>query len=593
MTAETGALARNRHGRATAATPSGRGAHLGYRPALDGLRAVAVLAVMLYHGGVSWTVGGFLGVDVFFVLSGFLITSLLVKEWSRTGRIGLRAFWLRRARRLLPAVILMLLAVLAYAVVVPQQQAGLRGASLSTLAYVSNWWFMLSGQSYFAQFVEPSMLRHTWSLAIEEQFYILFPLVLVALLGRLRLRTPTLRVVLLGGAITSAVLMAALYDPASDPSRAYYGTDTRMQALLLGAVLALSPSLLRPRKALYARVGGRLVPVPGAGLLGVVALGGLLAMVVVARELAPWMYRGGFLLAAALSAVVIASVTAAPRSALGRVLSWRPVVAVGVLSYGLYLWHWPVFIALSHDRTGLDGPSLLFARFAVTGVLALVSFRLVEEPIRTQRLQRRFTPTQWSRTVVAATVGVVAATLLSTASAEPVGGRRKQPVVAPLPCRTRRVDFGRCSSSVTPRRTGCATSTATGWTGSPSAAVPSWAAARSSRSGTRTARRSRTSRRVRTGNPGGPRRWPGRSQTWWCSCWGSASSTTAASTAGSWSSARPSTASDCTGRWTGGESSCRRTPGTSRSRPSCAMGSAPMPRTRPPGSPTTPTASGG
>ena len=414
MTAETDE-------RSIPATSTGRGAHLGYRPALDGLRAVAVLAVMLYHGGVSWAAGGFLGVDIFFVLSGFLITSLLVKEWTRTGRIGLRAFWLRRARRLLPAMLLVLLAVAAYSVAVPQPQSRLRGDSLATLGYVSNWWFMLSGQSYFAQFVAPSPLRHTWSLAIEEQFYILFPLLLVALLGSARLRVPALRVVLLGGAIASAALMAALYDPLSDPSRAYYGTDTRMQALLLGAVLALSPAFLTPAKRLYTRVGGRLVRLPGIGLLGVLALGGLLVMVGVARELAPWMYHGGFLLAAALSAVVIASVTAAPRSALGRVLSWRPVVAVGVVSYGLYLWHWPVFIALNHERTGLDGPSLLIVRFAVTGALAYASFRLVEEPIRTQRLQRWFTPTQWARTVGVTMVAVVATMLLTTASAQPVG----------------------------------------------------------------------------------------------------------------------------------------------------------------------------
>ncbi len=427
MTAETDE-------RSVPATTSGRGAHLGYRPALDGLRAVAVVAVMLYHGGVSWTSGGFLGVDIFFVLSGFLITSLLVKEWTRTGRIGLRAFWLRRARRLLPAMLLVLLAVAAYAAVIPLAQSRLRGDALATLAYVSNWWFMLSGQSYFAQFVAPSPLRHTWSLAIEEQFYILFPLLLVALLGTARLRVPALRIVLLGGAIGSAGLMAALYDPLSDPSRAYYGTDTRMQALLLGAVLALSPSILKPSKRLHTSVGGRLVRVPGIGLLGVLALAGLLVMVVVARELAPWMYHGGFFLAAALSAVVIASVTAAPRSALGRVLSWRPMVAVGVVSYGLYLWHWPVFIALNHERTGLDGPSLLIVRFAVTGALAYVSFKLVEEPIRTQRLQRWFTPTQWARTVGVTMVAVVAAMLLTTASAQPVGespraaGGRPDPV---------------------------------------------------------------------------------------------------------------------------------------------------------------------
>jgi peptidoglycan/LPS O-acetylase OafA/YrhL len=419
--------------RETTRMSSVRGAHLGYRPALDGLRAVAVVAVMLYHGGVSWTAGGFLGVDIFFVLSGFLITSLLVKEWRRTGRIGVVAFWLRRARRLLPAVLLVLLAVAAYAVVAPQTQSTLLGDSLSTLGYVSNWWFMLSGQSYFAQFVEPSALRHTWSLAIEEQFYILFPLLLVALLGRLRLQMATVRAVLLAGAIGSAALMAVLHDPLSDPSRAYYGTDTRAQGLLLGAALALSPTLLEPAKPLYGRIGGRLIRLPSRSLLGVLALGGLLAMVVAARELAPWMYRGGFFLAAGLSAVVIASVTAAPRSALGRVLSWQPLVAVGVLSYGLYLWHWPVFVALNHERTGLEGAPLLVVRFAVTGVLAYLSYTLVEEPIRTQRLQQRFTPTQWARAVGATMAAVVAATLVASAAAQHLSGSPLQSAGRPSP----------------------------------------------------------------------------------------------------------------------------------------------------------------
>ncbi|GAA4388551.1 acyltransferase family protein [Ornithinibacter aureus] len=413
--------------------PAGRGAHLGYRPALDGLRAVAVIVVMLYHGGVSCAAGGFLGVDVFFVLSGFLITSLLVKEWRRTGRIDVIAFWVRRARRLLPAVLVVVFAVAVYGFVAPQPQSRLLGDALSTLGYVSNWWFMISGQSYFAQFVEPSALRHTWSLAIEEQFYILFPLLLVAMLGRLRLRAGAVRTVLLAGAIGSAALMAFLHDPLADPSRAYYGTDTRAQALLLGAALALSPSLLAPARPLYSRIGGRLVRLPTRSMVGVLALGGVLVLVATARELAPWMYRGGFFLAAVLSAVVIASVTAAPRSALARGLSWAPMVAVGVLSYGLYLWHWPVFVVLNHERTGLDGAALLAVRFAVTGLLAYLSFVFVEEPIRTQRLQARFTRTQWRRAVGATLAAVVAATVVASASAPQGAGEAEQASGRPNP----------------------------------------------------------------------------------------------------------------------------------------------------------------
>ena len=399
----------------------GRGAKLGYRPALDGLRAVAVVAVMLYHGGVSWAGGGFLGVDVFFVLSGFLITSLLVQEWSRTGRIALRAFWWRRARRLLPAMMVVLVAVAGYALVASSSQPHLRGDSLATLGYVSNWWFIESGQSYFDQFMEPSPLRHTWSLAIEEQFYIAFPLLLVALFGRLRLGIQGVRLVLFSAALGSAALMAVLYEPLADPSRVYYGTDTRLQALLLGAVLALIPSVNFQGTPLYSQVRGRWVRLPGWGLLGWAALGGLLVMFTLARELAPWMYRGGFLLAAVLSGVLIAAVSKSPESALGRSLSWRPVVAIGVVSYGLYLWHWPVYVAVSHERTGLDGPALLALRFALTGLLAFLSFRFVEEPVRTRRLQRRITRTQWIRAVTAATAALVAVTIGATAPAERAG----------------------------------------------------------------------------------------------------------------------------------------------------------------------------
>jgi peptidoglycan/LPS O-acetylase OafA/YrhL len=406
--------------RTAAPRSSDRGAQLGYRPALDGLRALAVVAVLLYHGGVPWAAGGFLGVDVFFVLSGFLITSLLVQEWTRTGRIALRAFWLRRARRLLPALLLVLLAVAAYSLAAGQQQARLRGDALATVGYVSNWWFMVSGQSYFDQFVAPSPLRHTWSLAIEEQFYIVFPLLLVLLLGRVRLGLRGVRAVLLVGALGSAALMAAVYEPFTDPSRVYYGSDTRVQALLLGAVLALSPSLTTPARPVFVRLRGRLVRLPGSALLGWLALGGLLTMFAFARELSPWMYRGGFTLAAVLSAVLVASVSRGPDSRLARLLALRPVVAVGVVSYGLYLWHWPVYVALGRERTGVDGPMLLAARLAVTGLLAYLSFRLVEEPIRTQRLQRWFTPTQWARAVAAAMAAVVAVMLWATPSAAPL-----------------------------------------------------------------------------------------------------------------------------------------------------------------------------
>jgi peptidoglycan/LPS O-acetylase OafA/YrhL len=413
-----------------------RGAHLGYRPALDGLRAFAVVAVMLYHGGVARAQGGFLGVDVFFVLSGFLITSLLVQEWRRTGRIDLLGFWTRRARRLLPAIFLVLLAVAAYSALDRGDHAlASRGDALATLGYVSNWWFMSTDQSYFARFLEPSALKHTWSLAIEEQFYLVFPLLVAGWFGRARLGERGFRVVLLVAALGSAALMAAIHDPGVDPSRVYYGTDTRLQALLLGAALALAPALTSPSAPLHTSLLGRVVRLRVAGPLAWAAFAGLVVMVVQAREQAPWMYRGGFLLAAVLSAVAIAAVSRDPRCSLARLLAWRPVVAVGVVSYGLYLWHWPVYVVLTEERTGLTGPWLLAVRVLVTGVLAALSYRLVEEPIRTQRFQRRFTRTQWVRTATAVTVAVAASTLVvpagaaSTGLAEPTSaGARPEPV---------------------------------------------------------------------------------------------------------------------------------------------------------------------
>src|SRR2546429_6663696 len=211
-----------------------------YQPALDGLRAFAVLSVFAYHLDAGWARGGFLGVDTFFVLSGFLITSLLVGEWARHGGISFAGFWARRARRLLPALLLVLLAVAAFAVLeAPADQLdGLRGDGLATLFYGANWRFIASGQSYFNLFTEASPLRHMWSLAIEEQFYLVWPLITFVCLRLARGRHWLLGLVCGAGAGASVATMAVLYDP-SDPSRAYYGTDSRAHLLLIGAGLAL------------------------------------------------------------------------------------------------------------------------------------------------------------------------------------------------------------------------------------------------------------------------------------------------------------------------------------------------------------------
>ena len=413
---------------------------LRYQPALDGLRAIAVLAVLLYHGQVGWTRGGFLGVDLFFVLSGYLITSLLLAEHMRRGTIDLARFWSRRARRLLPALFLVLLAVSAYSAYLAgtSQRQSLRMDALSTLAYVANWRLALTQQSYFAQYADPSPLRHMWSLGIEEQFYLVFPLLLFAWLALTSGRKGLLRAGLLLGAVGSAVLMLVLYDPDVDPSRVYYGTDTRAQALLVGALLAAwaADRPVRQGAPTYLRVGPSELPLPGWGALGWSGLLGFLVLTVASRDTSPWLYRGGFLLTAVVCAALIAGATRArPRGALGRALSWEPLRAVGVISYGLYLWHWPVYVVLNPDRTGMSGPALLAFRLAVTFLLAALSYHLVERPVRSGAalpLLRGVNP--WLASAGAA--GVVAVAVVgSTAGATALQSARAASgqVVAPAP----------------------------------------------------------------------------------------------------------------------------------------------------------------
>jgi peptidoglycan/LPS O-acetylase OafA/YrhL len=351
-------------------------------PGVDGLRAVAVLAVLLYHAELPWIQGGFLGVDVFFVISGYLITSLLLTEWLQRGRIDLPAFWLRRARRLLPALFLLMAVTLVFAVVfLSSEVAGLRGDAFAALGYVTNWYLVFSDQSYFEMMGRPSLFRHLWSLAVEEQFYILWPLLLTAMMWLLRPRHVLL--VVLAGAVASTVLMALLYQPDVDPSRVYYGTDTRGVGLLVGAALAF---LWAP-----GRVGGRAGQAHPLLLdvVGLSALGVLLYSFLRLDGFHPFLYQGGFALVAVASAVVIA-VAVHPRAHLARALLGRqPLRWLGLRSYSVYLWHWPVFM-LTRPQLDVpfDGLPLLALRFGVTIVLAELSYRFVETPIRAGALGR-------------------------------------------------------------------------------------------------------------------------------------------------------------------------------------------------------------
>jgi peptidoglycan/LPS O-acetylase OafA/YrhL len=361
--------------------PEGRS--LTYRPALDGLRAVAVLAVMVQHAGVKlpWEdhealPGGFLGVDVFFVISGFLITSLLLAEHRERGRIDLPRFWLRRARRLLPAVALTIAAAAVLMAVADLQlnADSARRDAFAAMAYVANWRFIFSHQSYFDSFGLPSPYRHLWSLSLEEQWYLLFPPVLLVVLVWLRHRTRLLLAGLVAGAAASAAWMAVLYQPGDDPSRVYYGTDTRAATLLVGAALAAGVTLL-PRW--FERLAGWLWLVGLVGAVGLV----LAFRIFDGRE--PSLYHGGLLAVALVSAAIVVGVGLPDsRGPLHWALGRRPLVAIGVISYGLYLWHWPIYIWLTPDRTGFGGARLILLRVGVTFALAYASYRLLERPIR-------------------------------------------------------------------------------------------------------------------------------------------------------------------------------------------------------------------
>jgi len=352
---------------------------LPYRPALDGIRGLAVFAVLAYHAGLPWARGGFLGVDAFFVLSGYLITSLLLTEHRATGAIGLAAFWTRRARRLLPALFLVLAAVAGYAVVFAEagELAKLRADALATLGYVANWRSVFSGESYFDQFAVPSPLTHTWSLAIEEQWYLLWPLAVLLLARARRGSLGALLGVSLVLAAGSALLMALLYDPHGDPSRVYYGTDTRAQSLLVGAALA----------AWLARRGDA-GPVAGAPLqIAAFACAAYVAWMWTATSSgSDFLYRGGLLLLAAAVAVVIAA--ALRPGPLARALSLPPLRWLGLVSYGVYLWHWPLYLVLTPGRTGWDGHALFALRLAVTVAVAVASYHLIEQPFRRGALRR-------------------------------------------------------------------------------------------------------------------------------------------------------------------------------------------------------------
>ncbi|MGQ0824143.1 MAG: acyltransferase family protein [Actinomycetota bacterium] len=385
--------------------------------ALDGVRGLAVAAVLCFHAEFGFASGGFLGVSAFFTLSGFLITSLLLTEHQATGRIALGAFWARRARRLLPAAAVALFGVLVYgATIATTDQLGdLRGDILSAVGYVANWRFEASGNEYSELFEAPSPVLHFWSLAIEEQFYALFPLFVVGAIALGRGRTRALTWMLAAG-IAASVLATVL---ARDTSRVYYGTDTRASELLVGALLAC---VLFHRSLPTSKAARSIV-----GTAGALALAVLTCWWVTVDQGDEWLYRGGFAVHGALVAVVLVAALSGTRVA--RALGASPLVGLGCISYGVYLYHWPIFLWLSPERTGLAAASLFALRVACTLACAIASYYFVEQPIRTGRRIRG----SWPRLVAPAATGALVVALIAVTASPPAPAFRLEAVQAHAP----------------------------------------------------------------------------------------------------------------------------------------------------------------
>jgi peptidoglycan/LPS O-acetylase OafA/YrhL/lysophospholipase L1-like esterase len=381
-----------------------------YLPGLDGLRALAVIAVIAFHEQLGWAPGGLLGVGVFFTLSGYLITDLLLGQWARTGRLALADFWLRRARRLLPALFVMLIVVSAWVTVADRSQlARLRGAVTAAATYSSNWYLIVENQSYFARFAPPAPLDHLWSLAVEEQFYLLWPWLLLAGLLCLRrarkgrpggvawLAPPTLAL-----AVGSGVAMIALYHPGLDPTRVYEGTDTRAAGVLIGAALAM----IWPSRSAAADGRAR-TWLDAGGFAGLAVIGVLIWRT---GQYSPFLYRGGIIVLSVATVAVIAAV-AAPGTRTGRALGWAPLRWVGVRSYGIYLWHYPV-IVLTTAAYATEDLTRAALQIAATVAIAALSWRYIEEPIRREGLAqywRRLGAYRFTRTARPVALAALAA----------------------------------------------------------------------------------------------------------------------------------------------------------------------------------------
>lgn len=347
-------------------------------PALDGLRGVAVIGVVLFHAN-GLLKGGYLGVDLFFVLSGYLITSILIAERAATGAINLAQFWVRRARRLFPALLSIMPAIALYAwrLALPDELKGLRYDALATLGYVANWRAIFSSKSYWDLFVAPSPLEHTWSLAIEEQFYVVWPLLFWLVMVKLARPKRVMLGVTVVLLVLSMAAMLVLFDP-DRTSRVYFGTDTRAAAILSGAALSMVLDA-------HAQVSQKLARV--FDVLGAIALGLLGYAWCTLEGQSELVYRGGLWLTELGGLVLVAcAVAGTDKSYVARLFALRPLAYMGTISYGVYLWHWPIDCVLTPERTHVTGLPLQAVRMGLTLVIAVLSDRFFERPIRTKGL---------------------------------------------------------------------------------------------------------------------------------------------------------------------------------------------------------------
>ncbi|EIE3774020.1 acetyltransferase [Staphylococcus pseudintermedius] len=346
-----------------------------YMPGLDGVRAVAVIAIIIYHLNPQWLSGGFLGVDTFFVISGYLITSLLLTEYHNTGKIKLMSFWLRRVKRLIPAVLFLVMGVIVLSLIfMPTEIQKVRADSIAAIFYVSNWWYIMQNVDYFEQFaVQP--LKHLWSLAIEEQFYLVFPIVLLSLLSFIR-RLKSIRIIFLILLVISMIAMMVLYVPNENVARVYFGTDTRIQTLLMGVLLAL----VWPPFQLKAKVNRQMRTIIDTA--GVVGLAILFICFKFVSETNSILYYGGFFLISTVTLLVIAS-SVHPSGYFAKFLGNKVFTFIGSRSYSLYLWHYPIIVLIHHQFVQGQIPPLVYVvEILLMVLMAEFSYKFIEQPFR-------------------------------------------------------------------------------------------------------------------------------------------------------------------------------------------------------------------